>query len=870
MGLASLVHAPRDAGGVDPAPVRLRWPVGPLLWAPGLASDDGARALGVGLRVELHGAEVGLARTLLRSRFTAAVRCESGWVFATEDGRAFGGDTFLSPLRPLVRGASLTVTPWSRGLAVLLSDADLWLSDGRTAWPVAPRDVGVRAAAFDSPARGVAVYRDGSAAETRDRGAHWRPLDLPAPARDVRFDGRSLVIDTADAPVRLGAASPVATVPMPARVLADLDRAQRRDDPSVVTLRDGSHLRAVPGAVVLVDAGSAETRFGLVERGDDPSSVPATPTLLPWGDGGYIAAPGLALRVSPDGRLLRVSQANGGAPEALLLASDTQRAVEVAIPCAGAPRRCVVRALGGASPTWRDVTFPDITADGAWQSVGVHGARLLLARAPLPTTTWATLDLEVGTFARVAVNAPSALGFAHDGSLVGTLTAPGATRPRLRRADGSPGPALPDGATAVAFADVCRGLAWGATLADTWRTTTCGATWERVPTPQALAEWAHPGGVCDEGGCVVGDTLRVEGWGVMTAATEPQDDTFTFEHEVRSRDDGAEDPPATMTCVEGPFVARRGPWRIPPEVLSELAPTQTARVPAHPNGTTRFTWRHRDRVLQAEVGGHWCPDGQATVALGPIALMTATTHIDARERERHDLLHMLSDGRWRAWAPFGALGPRAAARLGAARSEGSTAVVVVSVDEYEGGPAREFVARIDASGAATHAVVRELPAYSDGVTGIGFLRRHAASVRWTSAAPSVIVALDDPSVREPVPRMPRRLVGCLSPRGAAAVVMRTSGGSTGHRLVVTHPSPRGDYDEATPLFRFRAGDLLTAARVDVRFAGGAACVETLWLASVYEAGSTASYCRLDGAADGGFTGRCASRDGHTDVRCSPR
>jgi len=873
LGLALFARAPREVAAVDPAPVRWLGPWGAPQWAPGLAADDAPRALGVGLRAELREGDVRRALSLSRSRFMAAVRCEGGWVFVTEDGRSFGSDTYLSALRPLVRGDGLRANPWSRGLAALLAGGDLWLTDGRTAWRVPPREVGALDAAFASPAHGVAIYRDGNAFETSDRGAHWQRLALPAPARSVRFDGSSLVIETAGAPHRVAASSAVALVPTPAAALDGLARSLRRDDTQVGSLRDGGYVRTVPGGIVVVDAQGQETPLGLVERSDFPGAGAAHPRLRRWGEGAFVASGSFALRVGPEGGLRRVPPPDGEPPAGLVLSTDGEHAVDALIRCAAIARarRCVVRAVVGASPVWRDVTFSDPREDGeAWGAVALHGASLLVVRGGQPSSTWATLDLDRGVLTPVVVTGPSALSFAHDGAVVGVVTPRGASSGRLRRADGSVGATLPEGVSRVAFADACRGLALGATLAETWRTTRCGAGWERVPVPPPFASSPAHTATCDGAGCVLDGAIRIDGWGAMTATDPPQDDPIAFEHETVSVEGEDSPAPATMACVEGAFVPRRGPPRAPTEFFAETDPAQRFVIPAHPNGTTRFTWQHRGRSLRADVGGHWSPYGMATATVGPIAFMTATTDINSRERERHDVLHVISDGRWRAWAPFGALDPTATVRLGPSAGDGTTAVVRVTASDDAGGVARELVARFDSAGEVTHRVVRDLPVGPEGMTAVGYLRGHAAQVRWSYAAPSEFVALDDPSVRVAVPALPARLAGCTRPRGADAVVMRSAGGSTGHRLVVTHPPRPDDDSEATPLFRFNPGDTLTAARIDLRVDSSGVCVERLWIRSVCEAGPPNAYCRLDGAPDGGFVGRCASRHGETPVRCTPR
>jgi photosystem II stability/assembly factor-like uncharacterized protein len=549
-----------------------------------------------------------------------AVDLGGRWVFVDYGGGVMASDTFVGALQPLGRvPLGARTNPRSRGRAAFVAAGRLWLCDGRALSEAQVPGALVLDAAFARAAVGVVVHRDGAASLTEDGGVTWRAVDLHGElALAAAFEGDALRLTTTGGErVQSGSAFDPAPAASPAAPTEDAARSEglRRAVTEAVWARDGMRGRRVvttaSGTRVTLDEGLlARTEAG-AEAILGRIGTNTCDALEPWGDGFGVQCDRL-LRGEASGRIVRVElPPNARDDEATILSDDGLHAArngacptppnaerDEELPATRPSAACV---LDDGIGRWRTVSLPAPGEWQRWEIAGMHGARLLLRVGDGDAMQWQVYDATAERGSDVASEPPTQLrelAWLRDGSLVGVgATCAGAdcTLSLVRGASDAPlhPSTLPEGARHVAFADASRGMALGETLGAVWRTTDGGASWEPVPIPERLrSEPVSPSATvaCDAGGCQVGTSLRIDGWGSLRAEDErvvavdgePPDAT-----EVTPR-------PASFAldrvrCTAVGSVAP-SPWRLPGGALRSVGPTVAwtfERADAH---RTRVRW----------------------------------------------------------------------------------------------------------------------------------------------------------------------------------------------------------------------------------------------------------------------------------------
>jgi len=631
----------------------------------GLAGRGGTRFFVRSKRAEVRGDAVAFSDDHAAEPIADAVEVAGGrWVFVSFSGAVLASDGFLGALRPLGRVPVGAVTsPWSRGRAASVRVGRLWLTDGASLAEARVPGGPVAAAAFASESAGAAVHDDGSLSVTDDGGGTWRAVDLRGElALAVEFDGASLRVATTRGPMSLsnGALTPAAALPAPDAAeerAAEANRARvaraARDQEGPAR---GVALTLPSGARVELDDGILTWRPPGGEAAVGRVGAPGCDALASWGDGFGIQC-GQLLRGDASGRLVRVELPPGErAAEAVLSDDGVHAARDGACPAPRdpnlteeerfraeqegaddeAPQPPAVCVLDDGRGRWRTVPLPALEESWRrWAIVAMHGTQLLL-RLGDDDARWQAFDAATGRGRDLRVEPEMAirsLAWLRDGSLVGVgraCEAPGArcADSLLRGTPDAPlrPTPLPEGATAVAFADVSRGLARGESLGEAWRTTDGGATWDAVPVPAALRGSRFPPFArtsCDVGGCAAGLRLRVAGWGPMRAAEERVVAVDGDPPEVPDpRPRAAALTLAPMACAPA-RTTRPSPWRLQGGGLVAVDGEGAWSIADAGGGRTRVRWageRGRgEAVLPFELAparpvGLWGGAGRALVA----------------------------------------------------------------------------------------------------------------------------------------------------------------------------------------------------------------------------------------------------------------
>lgn len=632
----------------------------------GLARRGGARYFARSLRAEVRGGDVAFSDDRAAEPVADAVEVAGGrWAFFSYGGAVTVSDGFLGALRPLGHVPAGAVTnPWSRGRATSVRGGRLWLTDGASLAEAQVPGAPVVAAAFASESAGAVVHRDGSLSATDDGGRTWRAVDLRGElALAVEFDGDSLRVATTRGPMSLSAG---ALAPAPAALALD-DAAERvaavHRARVALALREregtanGTALTLPAGARVELDDGILTWRPPGGEASVGRVSSNPCDALAPWGEG-FAVQCGRLLRGDASGRLFRVElPPEARDAEAVLSDDGVHAARDGACPAPrdpdvteqdrfraeqegadeGAPQPPSVCVLDDGRGRWRTVPLPALEESWRrWTVVGMRGTQLLL-RVGDDDARWQVFDASTGRGRDVRAEPEMSirsLAWLRDGSLVGVGRACDAPGDRCAASllRGSPDAALhptqlPEGATAVAFADASRGLARGETFGAAWRTTDGGATWDAVPVPEALRGARFPTFAptsCDAAGCAVGGRLRVAGWGPMRPAEERVVAVDGAPPEVPdSRSNGASLELAPMTCTPA-RATTPSPWRLPGDGPRAVDGDGAWAFAREGDGRTRARWagvRGRGEAvlpfdLPADNGlvGLWGGPGRALLA----------------------------------------------------------------------------------------------------------------------------------------------------------------------------------------------------------------------------------------------------------------
>jgi photosystem II stability/assembly factor-like uncharacterized protein len=549
-----------------------------------------------------------------------AVDLGGRWVFVDYGGGVMASDTFVGSLQPMGRvPLGARTNPRSRGRAAFVAAGRLWLCDGRALSEAQVPGAPVLDAAFARAAVGVVVHRDGAASLTEDGGATWRAVDLHGErALTVGFEVDALRLTTTGGErVQSGSAFDAAPAASPAAPTEDAARSEglRRAVTEAVWARDGMRGQRVvttaSGTRVTLDEGLlARTEAGgeavLGRVGADTCEA-----LEPWGDGFGVQC-GRLLRGEASGRIVRVElPPNARDDEATVVSDDGLHAArhgacptppdaerDEELPTTPPSAACV---LEDGIGRWRTVSLPAPGEWQRWQIAGMHGARLLLRVGDGEAVQWQVFDTTAERGSDVASDPPTQLReltWTRDGSLVGVgATCAGAdcTFSLVRGAPDAPlhPSMLPEGARRVAFADATRGMALGETLGEVWRTTDGGAHWEPVPVSERLrSEPVAPSATvaCDTGGCQVGGSLRIDGWGSLRAETDrvvevPGEPPEAVEVTPRPASFALDRTRCTAVGRVAP-----SPWRLPGDAIRSVGPTAAWTFERAGEHRTRVRW----------------------------------------------------------------------------------------------------------------------------------------------------------------------------------------------------------------------------------------------------------------------------------------
>lgn len=674
-----------------PAPAAPQAPVAPTEVLTrgcevGPSAVDERHFLLCGQRIEVRDERVVFADDETADRLQWAVEASDGWVFITYDNLVVRSDEFTGALRPLGRfEGGFAVMSHSRGRAAILARSELWLSDGRT---LARADVlgrPVISVAFFDAMNGAAVLNDGSLAITADGGARWNSVDLGGDrALSLGFDGTMTVrlalrVATLSPDGTLAPAPPTARAEpeSPAMVMVSAALAERRIGFDRMHLTDGVWASPVDRGVTFHDGRGPDRTIGLR---DTPWFGRGRSNLRPWGRSLALAMPidnELAWhRLDADGRITRVFGPDGAPsvafpPEGVAWGDDgrhvgwlgrcpsTQRPGLDGEPDRDErPYESEGGERGDASPStmcvledgvrrWREVPLPDAAAAGVrWSLLGFHGASALLQNT-LEATEYAVVDAASGAKATVRCDDPSvhirSLRWAFDGSLAGAgeRCADGCESVVLHGAAGRPLSARPSpgGDVAVDFVDADKGLALDVGFATLWRTRDGARTWETVLThvPRERADSRRI--ACDADGCLVGDRVRVRGWGALP----------TLDRDVVSGSDapvitvGEAPPPrevdlrSTRMRCEFAGASRPSPWRAAGPAMRAVWRDGVAAL-SHPasgdHDATRIAWwtegRHGVTTLPAPLRARSEARSAFTLLGADRAVMAVTANADPR------------------------------------------------------------------------------------------------------------------------------------------------------------------------------------------------------------------------------------------------
>lgn len=600
-------------------------------------AEGPARSIVDGVRVESDAAGVRVARQTVRGLFAEAYELEGGWAFVSVEGVVARSDTFLGDLTLLgetcERHHSHRAT---RGRLAITCGDRAFLTDGRALTPAGVTPSRVVEAAFSDARNGAAGLVDGGLVVTSDGGATWRPVALGDDlCVGVTLAGGALRIRTARRTSTLsadGRLTPIADpelededssrsderVHAPEEAVRAVRRGEARDvSVGDVRLPDGSSVRAEQQAVVHLGADGSEL---------SRSSLGANVTLRRWGPSAIVF--GARAYQTRDGETYTLLSVPDGlehissAPDTLLSNDGVHAAL--LWPCAGVGEgRSVssVCVLTNGADRWRDVAREAIELS----PYEMHDGALFFGRCTAEGCETRVVDADSGRSWTPEL-APDArdlryatvLHATSDGDVVGVGYRGDFDRnPRrwlVRGALFSPLSAtpLPDATARVRFFDRLRGVALGGSMRSLSRTLDGGQTWERIELPidGVVTPWPERGATrCDASGCVIDDSVRIEGWGPAAPSARR---TFNVslvrarEREVAPPSDAAEEPfaPTRLRCenLGAPVAA---PWADETE--------ETTRLTFWRGGSLRV--RASDTTANLEWRGESVPRGRRSLPI---------------------------------------------------------------------------------------------------------------------------------------------------------------------------------------------------------------------------------------------------------------
>ncbi len=636
-----------------------------------------ARSIVDGVRVESDAAGVRVARQAVRGLFAEVYELEGGWAFVSVEGVVARSDTFLGDLTLLgetcERHHSHRAT---RGRLAITCGDRAFLTDGRALTPAGVTPSRVVEAAFSDARNGAAGLVDGGLVVTSDGGATWRPVALGDDlCVGVTLAGGALRIRTARRTSTLsadGRLTPIADsevededssrsderVHAPEEAVRAVRRGEARDvSVGEVRLPDGSSVRAEEQAVVHLGADGSEL---------SRSSLGANVTLRRWGPSAIVF--GARAYQTRDGETYTLLSVPDGlehissAPDTLLSNDGVHAAL--LWPCAGVGEgRSVssVCVLTNGADRWRDVAREAIELS----PYEMHDGALFFGRCAAEGCETRVVDADSGRSWTPEL-APDArdlryatvLHATSDGDVVGVGYRGDFDRDARRwlvhGALFSPLSAtpLPDATARVRFFDRLRGVALGGSMRSLSRTLDGGRTWERIEMPidGVVTPWPERGATrCDASGCVIDDSVRIEGWGPAAPSARR---TFNVslvrarEREVAPPSDAAEEPfaPTRLRCerVGAPVAAQ---WTVEPLDDAE----ETTRVTFWTGGSLRV--RASDTAARIEWRGESVPQGRRSL---PIEDRYESTQITALGEGARGPLLVLRGALVATWA-----GPRA-------------------------------------------------------------------------------------------------------------------------------------------------------------------------------------------------------------------
>jgi hypothetical protein len=495
---------------------------GPLRWA-GVEADGSSYVLLGGARGRVREQTVTWAPDLVLGGIAAAVRSESAWLFAGNDGALYRAPFFTAPLERVgaTDGAPLVESFVSAGRLVARDDRGrLWIGSraGLSRWDN-PGDGAVLDASFADERFGVVVRSPGRALMTVDGGARWTPLSLGSRAiSSLVWLADGLIAHGPDGAFRLQSDQPPAPftgiaqgwdVELPnARAL----RASASEDiPGARLARlTGGAMMLSPSRVYTSDNaqfGAAVRRFESIGdepqrwSGDEPASPIESPGThchhLPWGPRMLAFCRDIRLQFQRamfvgDGvePWTRLNQLDSVPPWATFASSSDGH---------------TLWSLGACDSNQRTINQVWCRLDGErWSPVEVERRAQFVAShedllvfrvseglfergAPGPMRVralgqpWTSARPPLASDVRARMVSGS---FLEDGTFFGRATvdqravlAIGSVQGRLAIR------ALPEGATDVAMANARRGIASGDHLDKLWTTEDGGRSWSPLPLP---------------------------------------------------------------------------------------------------------------------------------------------------------------------------------------------------------------------------------------------------------------------------------------------------------------------------------------------------------------------------------------------------
>lgn len=226
------------------------------------------------LRIELRDGRVEAAEELTSERIEGAAEVGGAWLFVGREGAMHTSASFTGPLRPLrasddVLGDAemLRVVPSLGAASVVDEDGRAWRWDGRRLRALPFGDV---VGAVWRGEEGVAIVRYDAVRVSRDGGATWREVAVPAGV-PLRVGGHAtgLYVDTSEARYRVRGDALVEAARYPQERPADVDlwpshrpltfNEERRVAPWIRALRsriDGG----LPGGAPVREAALADER----------------------------------------------------------------------------------------------------------------------------------------------------------------------------------------------------------------------------------------------------------------------------------------------------------------------------------------------------------------------------------------------------------------------------------------------------------------------------------------------------------------------------------------------------------------------------------------------------------------------------------